>query len=154
MDSYIAAAASSFLIGFIPFLEIYLAVPAAVALGLDNVSAVFWPSLGNFLPVVIIALAFERLRRIPRIGAWLERRASTRFQKLIDRHGSWFVLLITPLIGSWAVAVTGVVLGMNRRTLIIFSGLSILLYAVVIVTALAFGFDIGRVPEGVSEQNP
>lgn len=151
MTDYFVAAATSWLVGFVPMLEIYIAVPVAVAMGLDYVSAVFWPSFGNFVPILLIALAFEQIRRIPRIGAWIERRASTRFQGMVNKHGAWFIVLVTPLIGSWAVAVTGVLLGIDRRQLIVFSAISILLYAIVIVALLAIGFDIGGQSELVPD---
>lgn len=40
MIEYIGGAAVAWLIGFAPFLEIYLAVPVAIAAGLDYFSAV------------------------------------------------------------------------------------------------------------------
>lgn len=144
MGSYLANAAAAFTVGFLPFLEIYLAVPAAIALGLDAVSAVFWSSLGNFLPVPVIVLAYDRLSQLPRVRKWLEARKSARFQRLVDRYGNWFVLIVTPLVGSWAVAVTGVALGVDKRQLIVFSALSIVIYAPLIAAAIAFGIDIGR----------
>lgn len=147
MTSYLANAAAAFTVGFLPFLEIYLAVPAAIALGLDYVSAVIWSSLGNFLPAPIILLAHERLRRIPRVETWLEARRSARLRRLVDRYGNWFVLLVTPLIGSWAVAVTGVALSLDKRQLIIYSAVSIAVYATLIAAAIAFGIDLGRAPD-------
>lgn len=141
MSLYVTKAAMAWFIGFAPFFGIYVAVPAAIALELDYVSAIVWASLGNFTPVLLVVLAFERLRRLPRLGPWLETRSSERFQRLADRYGMWLVLLITPFIGVWAIAVTGIGLGMNRYKLVVFSGISILLYALITSIGVALGVE-------------
>lgn len=41
MVEYIIGAVTALLVGFVPFLEVYLAVPAGIAAGLDYFSAVF-----------------------------------------------------------------------------------------------------------------
>jgi uncharacterized membrane protein len=141
MIEYILKASTALFMGFFPFFEILFAVPAAIAMGLDYVSAVVWSSVGNILPAVMIVAGYERLSRWPRVEAWIEARKSARFERLINEHGAWFVLIITPWIGVWAVAVTAVALGMERRQLIIYSGISITVYAVAIAALIALGVE-------------
>ncbi|MEX2503106.1 MAG: small multi-drug export protein [Trueperaceae bacterium] len=141
---YLARASSAWLLGFFPFLEIYAAVPAAFALGLDPVSAVVWPVLGNVAPVLLIVFAYERLLRIERLRSWLLGRRSARFERWTRRYGGWFVLLVTPWIGVWAVAATAMALGMPRGPLLAYSVLSIVLYAVLIAVGIVIGFDLGN----------
>lgn len=100
-----------------------------------------WASLGNCTPALLTVLAGKRLRKLPRIGAWLDARTSPRFQRLSERFGAGFVLLITPVIGVWALSVTGVGLGMDRRQLMICSGISILLYAILVSVGVALGIE-------------
>lgn len=138
---YIVRAAIAALVGFAPFLEIYLAVPAAIAAGLDYFSAVFWSVLGNFAPVLLITFAYDRLMRIERLKSWLTGRRSERFQKAIDRYGGWAIILITPWVGIWIVAATAQALGMKRSVLIGFSLASIVLYAVLIAIAVALSIE-------------
>lgn len=139
---YAARAASAWFLGFFPFFEIYVAVPAAFGLGLDPLSAVVWPVLGNVTPVLLIVLGYERLMRVERVRAWLLGRRSARFERWIDRYGAPFVLLVTPWIGAWAVAVTAQALGMQRAALVGFSTVSITVYAIAISVGLAFGLDL------------
>lgn len=139
---YALRAATAWFLGFFPFFEIYVAVPAAFALGLDPVSAVVWPVLGNVAPVFLIVFGYERLMRIERLRHWLAARRSARFERWIDRYGPPFVLLATPWIGVWAVAATAQALGMRRATLVGFSVVSITAYAIVIAAGLAFGIDL------------
>ncbi len=134
---YMAKAAAAWFMGFFPFFEIYVAVPGAIALGLDYKSAVFWSVLGNFTPVPIIVFAYERLLRLPGLKRWL--RTSGRLERLLDRYGMWFVLVITPWIGVWVVAATARVLGMKRDPLLLYSFASIALYAVTIAAGIALG---------------
>ncbi len=138
---YAARAASAWFLGFFPFAEIYVAVPAAFGLGLDPVSAVVWPVLGNVTPVFLIVFAYDGLMRNERVRHWLHRRRSARFERWIDRYGAAFVLLVTPWIGAWAVAATAQALGMQRAALVGFSAVSITVYAIAIAAAIAFGID-------------
>ena len=142
MTDYLLRAASAWFLGFFPFLEIYAAVPAAFALGLDPVSAVTWPVLGNVAPVFLIAFAYERLLRIERLGRWLEGRRSERFERWTRRYGPPLVAVITPWIGVWAVAATAMALGMRKGPLAAYATLGIVVYAVAIGTAIVIGFDL------------
>lgn len=139
---YIGKAAVAWLIGFVPFLEIYLAVPAALVAGLDYFSAVFWSVLGNFTPVLLIAFIHDRLTRIERVNNWLTGKRSERFQRAIDRYGGPGIILITPWVGIWVVAATAQALGMKRSVLLGFSLVSIVLWAVVIAVLFALGIEL------------
>ncbi len=139
---YAARAASAWFLGFFPFFEIYVAVPAAFAFGLDPVSAVVWPVLGNVTPVFLIVFAYEQLVRVERLRGWLQGRRSARFERWIERYGAPFVLLVTPWIGVWAVAATAQALGMQRATLVGFSVVSITAYAILIAVGIVFGFGL------------
>jgi len=141
---YAARAASAWFLGFFPFFEIYVAVPAAFALGLDPVSAVVWPVLGNVTPVFLIVFGYEQLLRVERLRGWLQGRRSARFERWIERYGAPFVLLVTPWIGVWAVAATAQALGMQRATLVGYSVVSIGVYAILIAVGIVFGFDLAR----------
>jgi uncharacterized membrane protein len=141
MFDYAFKAAIAWFLGFFPFFEIYVAVPAAIAMGLDYPSAVFWTVLGNFLPVPLIVFFYGQLVRLRRIGPWLQGLASPRAKGLLDRHGPWFILLATPWIGVWAVAVTAMALGMNQRNLLLFTLISISVYAIVLAGLIAFGIQ-------------
>lgn len=142
MIEYIGRAAVAWLIGFAPFLEIYLAVPAALVAGLGYFSAVFRSVLGNFTPVLLITFVHDRLMRIERVNNWLTGKRSERFQKAIDRYGGWGVILITPWVGIWVVAATARALGMKRSALLGFSLTSIVLWAVVIAVLFALGIEL------------
>lgn len=148
MIEYIGKAAVAWLIGFAPFLEIYLAVPAALAAGLDYFSAVFWPVLGNFAPVLLISFVHDRLMRIERVNSWLTGKRSERFQKAINRYGGPGIILITPWVGIWVVAATAQALGMKRSVLLGFSLASIVLWAVVIAVLFALGIELYGVGAG------
>jgi uncharacterized membrane protein len=138
---YPVRAASAWFLGFFPFFEIYVAVPAAFGLGLDPVSAVVWPVLGNVTPLFVIAYGYERLTRIDRVRRWLQGRRSARLERWVDSYGAPFVLLVTPWIGVWAVAATAKALGMRQAALAAYSAISITAYALVIAAAIALGVD-------------
>lgn len=136
---YLRRAASAWFMGFFPLFEIYLAVPAAIALGLDYVSAVVWSVLGNFSAVPLIVFFHGQLMRIESLRRWLEQRRSPRWQRAMDRYGAWFVLLMTPVLGVWAMAAMAQAAGMKRARLLSASLVSIALYATVLAVGIALG---------------
>ena len=140
---YAARAAGAWLLGFAPFAEIYVAVPVALATGLDPASVVVWTVAGNYAPVPLIHLLYERLVAIPRVGRWFGRLVSERFAARIERHGMWIVLIVTPWVGVWAVAVTAKVVRLRRRALFGATLLSIVLYAVALVVLIELGLQLG-----------
>lgn len=68
----ITKAAAAWFMGFFPYFEIYVAVPAAIALGLDYVSAVAWSVFGNYTPVLLIHFLYKQMIKNERINRWFE----------------------------------------------------------------------------------
>jgi hypothetical protein len=138
---YAVKAAGAWFLGFFPLAEIYVAVPAAMAAGLDDLSVLFWTVLGNFTPVVLIHVLYDWLIARPRIGAWLSGLVSERARARIDRWGTPVVLLITPWVGVWAMTVTAKVARMNAVRFFLAAFISISVYVVILVLSLRFGAD-------------
>lgn len=62
--------------------------------------------------------------------------------KNINRYGIWYMLIITPWVGVWAMAVTAKILQMEKRILVSGSFVSILLYSIVLVIVIQNGIEI------------
>jgi len=139
MFEYIVKAATVWFIAFFPLTGLISAIPAGVALGLDNVSVVVWSVLGHFTPAVLIDGFYTRITRIRRINDWLQGLVSERVRERVDRWGIWFVLLATPWTTVWAMAVTVKTLGMSRERFLVCALISIAVYAVAILVLVQFG---------------
>ena len=138
---YFIRAFGAWFVGFFPLAEIYVAVPVAMASGLDDVSAVFWTVFGNYTPILLIHFFYEQLLRFDKIRNWFARLVSAKAEAQINKHGPWFVLLITPWTGVWVMAVTAKVLKMNSLIFLLTSFVSILISAIVIVVMINLGVD-------------
>lgn len=136
---YLLKAGSAWFVGFFPLAEIYIAVPSAVALGLDDVSVILWTVLGNFTPALFINFLYQQIMRIPRVASWLKRLISEKVQAQINRFGMWFVLLATPWTGIWAMAVAAKILRIRTGQFLLAAFVSILVYAVVILVLIRAG---------------
>jgi uncharacterized membrane protein len=136
---YLARAAAAWFIGFFPLAEIYVAIPAALAAGLDPVSVVFWTVFGNFTPVVLVHYGYEQLIRIDRVRRWFDRLVSDSLAARLERYSLWFVLLVTPWTGVWVMAVTAKVMRMEHRRLFLATLASITIYGVVLVVLIQSG---------------
>ncbi len=142
MADYLARALGAWFVGFFPLAEIYVAVPAALAVGLDPLSTVFWTVFGNFTPLLLIQFGYHNLLRLPRLRRWLESLVSERAKRSIDRYGVWFVLLLTPWTGVWVMGVTAKALRMNGAVLLGAGLVSITLYAVALVLLISAGVQV------------
>ena len=139
--TYLSKAVSASFMGFFPLFEIYLAVPAALAMRLDYVSAVVWPVLGNFLVVPLVIFFSGQLKRIKFVRRWLARPGSERWEAALERYGVFFVLLMTPILGVWLMTALAQTAGMKPFRLMVAALLSISLYGVIIAMGVGLGLD-------------
>ena len=139
MFDYLAKAAAAWFVGFFPLAEIYVAVPAAVISGLDDVSVIVWTVFGNYTPIILITFFYQWLLSFKRINGWLSGLASPRTQQFVDRWGVWFVLFFTPWTGVWVMAATAKAMGMQNRRFLPAAFVSIFLNAVLILILMRTG---------------
>ena len=139
MIEYLSKAASVWFLGFFPLAEIYIAVPAGLALGLGAVSAIGWAVFGNFVPVLLIHYGYDGLRRIAWMDRWLGRLSNETMRARMDRWGVWAVLIFTPWTGVWAMAAVAKALGMSGSRLLPAALISILVYSVIVVLIISAG---------------
>ena len=139
---YMTKALATWSVGFFPYAEVYVAVAAGMAMQLDVMSSVVWGVFGNFTPVPLMLWSYGRLMRIPQLRAWLlriEKQGGQRVKRDFDRYGAWFLILMTPILSSWTIAVVTPIIGIHPRRIILFSFISITLYGVLTAAAIASG---------------
>jgi uncharacterized membrane protein len=141
---YITKALATWLVGFFPYLEVHAAVAAGMAMKLDPVSSVVWGVFGNFTPIPLLLWGYSHLMRIPQLRTWLlrmEQRGGQRVKHAFDRYGDWFLILMTPILGSWTIAVVAPITGIRPRRILLFSFLGIMLHGVVTAVAITSGMN-------------
>ena len=139
---YIAAAALTWLVGFLPLFEIYIAIPVGLAAGLDPVSATVWSAFGNIVPLWLVDLGYERLRRVERVDHYLAKLRRERVERILDRWGFIAVFVATPLLGVWTMALAAKGLGMASRPFLVAASISVGVYAVIITASITLGLDL------------
>ena len=156
MIEYVIKALTALFLGFFPYFEIYLAVPAAVIMGLDPFSVIFWTVLGNYLAVPTIFLFFKQITKIRFIKRWFEKqeesKRNSKFHKYLEKSGVIALLFLTPWIGIWFATLAAKTAGMTRRNIYLFTFISIFSYAVVILVLMKMGFNM--VPEYLPDWLP
>jgi len=139
---YIAAAALAWLVGFLPLFEIYVAIPVGLAAGLDPLSATVWSAFGNIVPLWLVDLGYERLRRVERIDHYLAKLRRERVERILDRWGFIAVFVATPLLGVWTMALAAKGLGMASRPFLVAASISVGVYAAIITASITLGLDL------------
>lgn len=135
MLAYATKAATAWLLGFAPFLEIYVAIPAAVGMGLDPVSAFFWPTFGNLTPLVAVPYCSRWLRRQPRVWGWINRMVDEKWEERCNRWGKPFLVVAVIWLGVWATAATAVTVKIRAAVVVFWSTLTVLVLAVITLLA-------------------
>lgn len=139
---YMTRALATWSVGFFPYAEVYAAVAAGMAMQLDIVSSVVWAVFGNFTPIPLLLWGYSRLMRIPQLRAWLlrmEKRGGQSVKRAFDRYGVWFLILMTPILGSWTIAMVTPIIGIRPRRILLFSFIGITLYGIATAVAIASG---------------
>lgn len=137
-----------FVLAAIPWLEILLVIPPAIALGLDPVAVGFLAFLGNVLPIYGIVVFYRRL------SAWLRRRRGgendgteskryRRARRVWNRYGIAGLSLSAPIVtGVHLAAVIALGLRTPGRTVAGWMTVSIALWTVVLVAATVAGLSV------------
>jgi uncharacterized membrane protein len=139
---YITKSLTVWWIGFFPYLEVYTAVAAGMMMKLDVVSSILWGVFGNFTPIPLLLWGYARLMRIPRLRSWLirlEKRGGRKVERAFDRYGVWVLILMTPILGSWTIAVVAPITGIRPQRILLFSLIGIILYGVATGVAISIG---------------
>ena len=141
---YMTKALTTWSVGFFPYFEVYAAVAAGMAMKLDAVSSIVWGVFGSFTPIPLLLWGYIRLMRIPQLRAWLlrmEKRGGQKVKRAFDRYGAWFLIFMTPILGSWTIALIAPMIGIYPRRILLFSFIGITLYGVVTAVAIASGMN-------------
>jgi Ca2+/H+ antiporter, TMEM165/GDT1 family len=130
-----------FVAAAVPWLEVLLVIPPAVAAGLDPVAVAILAFLGNVIPVVAIVAGYDAFRRrrarggAPPSGRRSRRRE--RAQRLMARYGVPGLAVAGPLVtGVHLATVLAVALRAPRARVVGWMSASLLAWTVVI-TALS-----------------
>lgn len=127
--------------GFFPMFEIYVAIPSSMALGLDMVSSVIWACIGNFMAIPFIVYFYNSLSRINIVNKYFQKLSGSKFSEKIRKGSMLFIVFGTPIVGSWAIGVLGKVVGLDKKSLFLSSGLSIFAYGIIIGVLTKLGID-------------
>jgi len=139
---YIGAALSTWFVGFFPYFEIYIAIPAGFAAGLNWFDAFLWASLGNWMVIPFIDLFYQWLLRFNFMKKIIDRNQNEKWKKRIENHGVWFILFLTPLAGFWTIGVIAKALKYNRTKLWLYSAISVGVTGLIIALSIEFGISM------------
>jgi hypothetical protein len=139
---YIGAAFSTWFVGFFPYFEIYIAVPAGFAAGLNWFDAFFWASLGNWMVIPFVDICYEWLMKFKFMKKITEKSLNGKWENRIEKHGAWVILLLTPLAGVWTIGVIAKALKFNRAKLWIYSATSVGITGLIIAILIINGITL------------
>lgn len=125
---------SVFIISIIPFLEAHVAVPVGVLLQLPFIPIAALAIVGNWLSVLIIIISSSWIKSRFSYKEGSESFVHRRFQKgklYFNRYGVPGISLLGPVIGANHIgAIICIVASANKKNIIIWQTISIILWAI------------------------
>ena len=129
---YIGAAFSTWFIGFFPYFEIYIAIPAGFAAG------------RNWMVIPFVDICYEWLMKFNFMKKIMEKSLNGKWENRIEKHGAWVILLLTPLAGVWTIGVIAKALKFNRAKLWIYSATSVGITGLIITILIINGITLNN----------
>ena len=139
----------TFIISLLPVVELRLAIPVGVSLGLPMWEAALISMAGNILPVPFI-IAFiravmdwlrQRAEWMRRFVAWLEKKGTGPKAERVRKYEFWglvlFVAIPLPGTGAWTGALVAALLDIRMRRALPPILLGVLIAAVIVSLATA-----------------
>ncbi|GIN98048.1 hypothetical protein J6TS1_39180 [Siminovitchia terrae] len=137
-----------FIIGFVPFLEAFVAVPIGILLDLPFILVVLVGATANWLSVMVL-IVFSSFTR----SLFSEREKNNsdhfiirRFQKAkayFNKYGVPGIALLGPIIGTNHIgALVCIIAKANKKNIILWQTVSIVIWAIGTGVLLIYGVDI------------
>lgn len=102
-------------LGFLPVAEGNVAVPVALALGMNPFSAVLLSVFGTTVQTLAVRALASWLLSLPRVARWWERHLAERTARLFARGGAtWVILVGIPWLGGVPTAVGAQLAGIGN----------------------------------------
>ena len=127
-------------IGAFPLAEGNVAVPVALAFGMNAFSAVGLSVLGTATQTLLVRGFASWLLALPRVAEWWERRMAARTQRLFARGGAtWVILVGIPWLGGVPTALGAQLAGIGPARYACWAISGLILHAGVLVLLIRLG---------------
>lgn len=137
-----------FIIGFVPFLEAFVAVPIGILLDLPFIFVVLAGATANWLSVMVLIVfsSFTRSLFSEREKNNSDHFINRRFQKAkayFNKYGVPGIALLGPIIGTNHIgALVCIIAKANKKNIILWQTVSIVIWAIGTGVLLIYGVDI------------
>lgn len=137
-----------FIIGFMPFLEAFVAVPIGILLDLPFILVVLVGATANWLSVMVLIVfsSFTRSLFSEREKNNSDHFINRRFQKAkayFNKYGVPGIALLGPIIGTNHIgALVCIIAKANKKNIILWQTVSIVIWAIGTGVLLIYGVDI------------
>lgn len=124
-----------------PWGEELLAIPGGIILGLNPGAVLILCVVANFIPVPALLFLMKKAQEVPVLQEWILKKKSDRLKSLLDKHGVWGLILLTPWMGVYAVTITCEILGMDRFRSVFAQGISLVIYGFIALGVTLAGVE-------------
>ncbi len=127
-------------LGFFPLAEGNVAVPLALALGMNPLSAVLLSVLGTTTQTLLVRALAGWLLTFPRVAAWWGRRLAGRLGRIFAWKGvTWVVLIGIPWLGGLPTALGARMAGMSTARYVGWAISGLVLHASILALLIRLG---------------
>ena len=122
---------------FVSFLELWAGIPLGLALNLNPFFIVIFAALGSISSALIVSFLGENIKkRFIKLRYKDKDLKKGTFYKIWNKYGIIGLGLLSPLLfGAPLGAALGIILGADRKTLIVWMSIGIILWSILLTSA-------------------
>ena len=129
-------------LGFLPVAEGIVAVPAALAMGMNPFFAVLLSVSGTTVQTLLVRGSANWLFTLPRVSDWWERRMAARMERVLAPGGvTWVILVGIPWLGGVPTALGAQIAGVKPVRYAGWAISGLVLHAVVLAALIRLGLS-------------
>ncbi|WP_337099144.1 small multi-drug export protein [Paenibacillus sp. YIM B09110] len=136
-----------FLISILPFLDVFYIIPVGIALEMSPVAVGIISFSGNFIMVLVFTLFFGQIsrwrsRRREKKGITKPSKKETRARHIWEKYGlPVFALLSPAILGTDLAALTALLLGSSKVSVVTWMGISLVVWSIVMTVGSVYGLQ-------------
>ncbi len=111
-----------------PWGEELVAIPVGIIFKLNPGIILFISVIGNIIPVLAIAYMHSIANRHPAISSWLGKIKTERGAEFLNKYGAPGLIVIAPLIGVYSATLITIMMGMDKRQVVLAQIISVIIY--------------------------
>lgn len=125
-----------------PWGEELVAIPVGIIFKLNPGIVLLVSVIGNIIPVLAIVYLHHIAGQYPAIQNWLGKIKTERGAEFLNKYGAIGLIVIAPLIGVYSATLITIMMGMDKRQVVLAQIISVIIYGLAALALTMLGIKL------------